>query len=152
MIDTINTICKDIAPSLGLDEALVKKVYANYWKQVKLTIASGQHTSIWLRYLGTLAVSRTKVRKHIQKLIWRIRDLKNDRGEFKRKTREQMLVESLRDLRLMCARRNDIAIAYNENIKNAAETKRHMGESIPDNAGPGEQVLLPEQDTGPGEA
>ena len=147
MIDTINTICKDIAPTLGLDEALVKKVYANYWKNVKLSIASGKHTSIWIRSIGTLAVSRTKVNKAIRKYILRIRQLRADRTALHtRKSKEQMMVELLSALNLLCARRNELAIAYNDNLKRiATKTQGRVGQQILDSPGSGEQVLQPSQ-------
>ncbi len=154
MIDTINTIVKDIAPNLGLDESLVKKVYAHYWKTVKRAVASGQHTSIWLRGVGTMAVSRTKVNKHIRRLIWRIRALQEDRTPHTRKTKEQILIEAIDDLRLMCARRNELAIAYKANKDRIYDTKakRHLGQQAPDNAGGDQSPLQSQQGTGEGEA
>lgn len=153
MIDTINTIVKDIAPNLGLDESLVKKVYAHYWKTVKRSVASGEHTSIWLRGIGTLAVSRTKVNKLIRKLIWRIRDLQVDQMPHMRKTKEQMMIEALNDLRIMCARRNEIAIAYRANLDriHATKTKRRLEQQGSNMGGPDEQDVLSQQGDGPGE-
>lgn len=157
MIDTINTICKEIAPGLDLSEALVKKVYAHYWKTVKQSVASGKYTSIWLRSIGTLAVSRTKVRKHIEKLISKIRAIKAGKAAaYTRKTQDQMLIEAMRDLALMCARRNEIAIAYCANLARIqerydAKTKRHLGQQAPDITGSYQQGVQSSQDLGPGE-
>jgi nucleoid DNA-binding protein len=155
MIDTINTICKEIAPELGLNEALVKKAYAHYWKAVKKSVASGKHTSIWLKYLGTLAVSRTKNNKQIMKLIRRARLLRDDKIPRIRKTKEQMMLEIISELHILCARRNDLAKVYNTNLKNirarhAAKTQGHMGESALDPTGSGEQIILSEQTVGTG--
>lgn len=140
MIDTINTISKSVAESMGISEQLAKKVYAYYWKSVKGHIASGQHTSLWLKHIGTLTVSRTKVNKIIKKLIKRVRDLKADKVSYPRKTKEQIMIEALTDLRILCARRNEIAIAYRANedrlkLKHEAKTKGHMGVETPDITG-----------------
>lgn len=148
MIDTINTVCKDIAPALGLPEPMVRKVYAHYWKTVRQSVASGQYTSVWLRSIGTLVISRTKVNKYIKKLINRIRFIRADKATYTRKTKEQMMHEALTDLSRMCARRNDIAKAYKANLdrlnaKHAAKTKGHMGVQAPDTSGGCEPPVLP---------
>lgn len=157
MIDTINTICKEIAPGLDLPEALVKKVYAHYWKTVKQSVASGRYTSIWLRSIGTLAVSRTKVRKHIEKLIGKIRALRADKLRvYTRKTKDQMMVELMNDLALMCARRNEIAIAYQANLerikaKHVSKIQGHLGVQAPDTTGGDQSPIQSPQSIGSGE-
>lgn len=133
MIDTIGTICKEIAPTLNRDEKLIRKVYAHYWKHVKHSVASGNYTSIWLRSIGTLAVSRTKVQKIILKLIRRLRWLDKQEELSTRKTKAQRQQETLDDLRLMCARRNEIAIIYKTNQERYdAKVAGRLGKQTPD--------------------
>lgn len=63
------------------------------------------------------------------------------------------MIEAVDDLRLMCARRNDIAIAYQANLDriHATKAKRYMGQQGTNMGGDNEQVVLPEQDSGSGE-
>jgi hypothetical protein len=114
MIDTINNVNKEVARELGIDEAIVKKINAFYWKGVKGAIASGEHTSIYLKNIGTLSISRNKLNKNILYLIKQLRFFKNTTEEFKKKTREEYIAELSEQLRKMLARRNDIAKLYRE--------------------------------------
>lgn len=122
MIDTINTITKMIVNETNESEPLVKKVYAHYWASVKEAIASGKHTSIWLRNIGTFTVSRHKVNMLIKKMIIRVRKIKTTNTTFMRKTKDQMLLETINDLKILCSLRNEIAKIYLLNIK-SNETK-----------------------------
>lgn len=133
MIDSINTICKDTALGLNLDEKLVKRAYAHYWHTTKTCVASGLYTSIWLKGIGTLTISRLKLHKAIHFLIWRLRAIKEDRKFFTRKTQAQCLQQCMDSLRLLCARRNEVANIYKYNLDRTQERydtkhKEHLEE------------------------
>lgn len=132
MIETINVVNKEVSKILKLDEELVKIVNKFYWRYgVKQAIQSGEHTSIFIRNIGTLTISRTKVNRKIVKIIGQIRTLLNPERQFKVKTREQCIEEKYVMLRTMLKRRNDIAIAYTKNNQRAKErydTKTSMGQ------------------------
>ncbi len=138
MIDTINIVNKEVSKTLGLDEDLVRIVNKFFWKQgIKRAIQSGDHTSIWIKNIGTLATSRNKVNNKIRRLIKSIRSLDQPR-DYKVKTKEQFLVEKYSQLRMLLARRNDIALAYKANKDRAHEKyklyKAGLGQQITDTA------------------
>ncbi len=147
MIDTINLVNREAARILSKDETLVKLVNRFFWKEgVKEAVQSAQHTSIRIPKIGTLVISRNKVNKKILRIIQSIRELQRPEKTFKEKTREQCLTERYTELTLMLKRRNDIAIAYKNNIdRHKAKYELHktdMGEPPVDNAGTGIKALL----------
>jgi hypothetical protein len=158
MIETINHVNKEVARELEIREDIVKKVNGFFWKEVNHTIASGAHTSIYIKGLCTLTVSRNKVNVKIYKLIREIRYFRNTSKEFKRKTRVEYLDERLDVLRLMLERRNEVAIAYKANYDRYLEKKRKkqlqndrttetgLGQQTLDSDGDSEQILFPQRD------
>lgn len=149
MIETINVINKEVAKELGIDEEKVKLVNKFFWKYgVKEAIQSCTYTSIRIKNLGTLVVSRNKVNMRIRKCIARIRELNTPGRPFKVKTKEQFMAEKYTELRLLLARRNDIAIAYRNNKIRSKDrydkaNTADMGEQAPHHAGGGiEDILL----------
>lgn len=124
MIETINIVNKEVSKTLGLDEETVRLVNKFFWRQgVKKAIQSGDHTSIWIKNIGTLAVSRNKVNGKIKRLIASIRALELPR-DYKIKTKEQFLEEKYNQLKMLLARRNDIAKAYKANKDRSHEKYR----------------------------
>lgn len=116
MIETINVVNREVSKTLGMNETLVKFINQFYWRKgVKEAIQSGQHTSVRIKNIGTLVTSRMKVNNKIVKLIRAIRELNNPERVFKEKTKKEYLDEKYKELRLMLARRNDIAKAYKTN-------------------------------------
>lgn len=159
MIETINVVNKEVSRSLGISEETVKLVNKFFWRYgVKESIQSGQHTSIRVKNIGTLVTSRNKINNRLRKIIRSIRQLKEPDREFKIKTREQYLEQQYNELRIMLARRNDIAIAYKNNKDRSKQRydkayKTDMGEQTPDHAGGGIEDLLftRDQSSGQGE-
>ena len=115
MIDTINRVNKEVARELNINEDLVSAINKFYWKEIKKTVQEAKHTSIWIRNVGTLAVSRTKLNRRIVQIIRQIRGLQNPTRVFKVKTREQCIEEKIELLKLLLIRRNDLAIIYKTN-------------------------------------
>lgn len=125
MIDTSNTVIKQVARKLNKSEDIVKKVHDYYWEEgLKVSMRSGKHTAIRVSKFGTFMVSRRKLYRLIQKYIAYIRHLRLKETEaFKRSTKEEALAKYTQDLRTLLERRNDLAILYNETKKNRQNVK-----------------------------
>lgn len=116
MIETISHINREISKELSIDESLVKSINAFYWKSIRDTVSSGEHTSIRLNSLGTYVISRRKLWIYINKLIKQIRYFrKNVDKVFKNKTREEYIEDRVNELRLILKRRDDLAKVYKIN-------------------------------------
>ncbi len=114
MIETINQINREVARELSQEENLVRSINTYYWRTLKSSISSGEYTSIWVKNVGTLVVSRNKLRKKISGLIKSIRYYKSTGKGFKNRTNQEYLLDLMIELKLMVSRRNDIAKAYKE--------------------------------------
>ncbi len=112
MIDTLYSVSKEVAKELEIDEKIVKKVNAFYWKNIADTIASGQHNAIRIKNFGSFVVSKFKLYTQIKKKIKKIKYYRTIDKDFKRKTRLEYINEQIRDLKLFLERRNEMAILY----------------------------------------
>jgi len=149
MIETINVVNREVSKTLGMNETLVKFINQFYWRKgVKEAIQSGQHTSVRIKNIGTLVTSRMKVNNKIVKLIRANRELNNPERVFKEKTKKEYLDEKYKELRLMLARRNDIAKAYKTNkdrINQKYELRKtSLGQSPPDSTSDSCKTLFDE--------
>jgi len=116
MIDTSNTVVRQVAKRLEVTEEAAKIVYDFYWREgIVGSIRSGKYTSIRASKLGTFTVSKRKLYKEIYKYIAYIRFLKaKDSNSFKRYTKEEAIQKYKKDLKLLLERRNDLANLYNK--------------------------------------
>lgn len=141
-MDTLNNVNREISKELNIPEDIVRKVNSYYWKRgVKEAISSGEHTSIRLKNIGTLAVSRHKINEKIVTLISKLRKLYVSEREFKKKTKEQVIEERKKELSLMCKRRSDIANVYLKNKQRRINVKlleTNLGQQTPDITGDSE--------------
>lgn len=130
MIDTSNTVTKQVAKALELPEDIIKKVYEFYWKEgIKESIRSGKNLSIRVAKLGTFVVSKRKVNLRIHKYIAYLRHLRlQEPSSFKRMTKEQTIEKYVDDLKLLLELRNQLAKLYIENEKNHKLFKASLGE------------------------
>lgn len=108
MIKTIASVSRKVAQKLSLNEDLVKKVNSFYWKSVKESISSGEHTSIHIKHLGTLTSSRYKLNNRIKQIIKQIRYLKTNQKDLK-------VPEKVEELKSLLRRRSELAKAYQQN-------------------------------------
>jgi hypothetical protein len=160
MIQTINNVNREVSRALSIDEDIVKKVNAYYWKHgVKEAVSSGLHTSVRLKNIGTLVTSRQKTNNKIATLIREIRYFQSSTKEFKKKTREEYIEDRLSSLRLLLVRRNELAHIYIQNQTrindkiNSKLLKVSLGEQTPDTTGDSEQITVTstDQEDGSGE-
>lgn len=102
-----DSIYKQAADELNLPVALVKRINNYYWKDVKARLSGVEHSSIFLKNIGTIVISKYKLNKMILSLIERIR-----RVEYSNKYTEKrkgLIIDAYKvNLRKLLKMRNEI--------------------------------------------
>jgi hypothetical protein len=123
---TIEYIIKKVAEKNNVDEKLVDKIIRHHWrKDIKKEMVLMNHTSIYLRYIGTITYSKIRVRQQIFKLIHKIKRVRSS-DKYTEEKREQILTNYFIYLRKLLHQRNILALNYVERgnvIKNKRISK-----------------------------
>jgi hypothetical protein len=109
----IQTVNKLIARELNKDEDLVESVNDFYWKTVRRTLSSLESTSVSLKHLGTITVSKRKIDYFIKCTIGKIRNIRKS-TKYKESTKALLLDVNMDRLKKALVRRNELATQYYE--------------------------------------
>jgi len=120
MIDTQNTVIKQVSRKTNISEETIKKVYEYYWKEgFKPAMRSGLHLSIRVAKFGTFTVSKWKLNNVIDKYIAYIEHLgKRDDSTFKKQSKEETILRYRKDLTKLLKLKVELDDLYKENKKN----------------------------------
>jgi hypothetical protein len=110
----IQIVSRLVARENNYDLDLVEEVNQFFWKEVRRSLTSMEHTSVSIKHLGTITVSKRKVDYIIKKLIKKIRDTKKS-TRLKPSTIELVLEVNYDKLRRALKQRNVLAKQYYEN-------------------------------------
>lgn len=145
MIGTISLVNREVAKVLNYNEDVIKQVNKFFWRYgVREPIRSGNYTSLFIRNLGTLTISRNKINKKIRGLIIKIRECRDPDKVFTQVIREEALEKLYDHLNILLQRRNDIAKIYiqNQEKRDAKILKTSLGKQVTDNAGSYFETIL----------
>lgn len=109
----IHTVNKLISRELNFDEKLVESINSFFWKDVRSQLSNLDSTSVAIKHLGTITVSKRKVDQFIRMTIYKIRGIKKS-VKYKESTKEIMLETHMNRLKKALIRRNELAKQYYE--------------------------------------
>lgn len=92
--------------------SIVKQVNRYYWRKgVRKNLSEANYTAIFIKNLGTIAVSQKKLRKHIFEVIEGIRKVRNSKWITPEK---KIIIEErlINNLKKLLVRRNELALLY----------------------------------------
>jgi hypothetical protein len=110
----IQIVNKLVARELNLDEDLIEKVNGFFWKEIRQKLSSLSDTSIAIKHIGTITVSKRKIDHFIRKTINKIRNIRKS-SRYKESTKALLLEFNYDRLKKALKQRNILATQYNEN-------------------------------------
>jgi len=111
----IHIVSKLVARENNLDPDLVEDVNAFFWKVgVRAALSSMDYTSVSIKHIGTITVSKRKVDQMIITLIRKIRNIRKS-TRYKQSTTELLLELNYDKLRKALKQRNILAKQFYEN-------------------------------------
>lgn len=126
----IQIVSRLVARENSFDPALVEDVNNFFWKVgVRASLSSMEYTSVSIKHLGTITVSKRKVDYMIRTLIRKIRNIRKSK-RYKQSTIELLLDTNFDKLRKALKQRNILATQYYENI---AKRTGRIRSTPPDN-------------------
>jgi|SRR5688572_8331500 len=123
-MQSIQIINKIVAREKGISEDLVEKVNKFYWKNVRATLSEFSDTSVSIKHIGTITVSRRKLNFFITQLIRKIRVIRAG-TKHKESTKALLLETNMNRLKKALVQRNIIAKLYYDEYKKRME--KHKG-------------------------
>lgn len=115
----LDYVIKKTSEDLNYPEEVVKKVLGKYWQSAYSKIISANITTIGLRHIGVLTISKFKLAIFIKKKIAFIRYLKKIRVAPEKEEKRWMKIETqMKKLRKALIHRNRIATLYCKNYEN----------------------------------
>jgi hypothetical protein len=99
---------KEVADELNLPLALVKRVNNYYWREgIKNNMSNVNFSSIFIKNLGTIVISKYKLHKEILHVIKKIRRIQE--SEKYTEAKKEFVIERYKiNLRRLLKKRNDI--------------------------------------------
>lgn len=120
----IQIVNKLIARENNYDEYLVELVNGFFWKDIRKKLSSLEHTSIAIKHIGVITISKRKVDHFIRTTIRKIRNIRKSM-RYKETTKALLLEVNYDRLRKALVQRNILATQYNENyIKRTSRIRK----------------------------
>jgi hypothetical protein len=113
----LDYVIKKTAKELGLPEIETKKLLTGYWKEVADQITRIESTTVAIRKLGVITVSKLKIRNFIFDTIRNIRSMKNSK-KYSDISKNNYIELHTRKLRNALIQRNILAKDYAEKFGN----------------------------------
>jgi hypothetical protein len=113
----LDFVIKKTAIDLNLPESEVKIVIEGWWQQVYNEVANVKSTTIAIRKVGVITVSKLKVRTFILNTIRKIRSTKISK-RFSEDNKEKYIAKYKKRLRNALVQRNILAKDYAEQFGN----------------------------------
>lgn len=110
----IKIVSRIVARENNYDPDLTEDVNDFFWKETRRLLSSMEYTSVSIKHLCTITVSKRKVDYAIKKLIGKIRSIRKS-TRFKPSTVELLLEQNFDKLRKALKQRNILAKQYYEN-------------------------------------
>jgi len=110
----IKIVSRIVARENNYDPDLTEDINDFFWKETRKLLSSMEYTSVSIKHLCTITVSKRKVDYTIRKLIGKIRSLRKT-TRFKPSTVELLLEQNFDKLRKALKQRNILAKQYYEN-------------------------------------
>lgn len=105
----------EVARSKGLDYKLVRDINKWFWSQgVRRNMSEATHRSIYIRFIGTITMSRAKLNREILKIIRAIRYTRS-RKFIRESSRDMILEQKYTIIRSLLWHRNQFAIERRAN-------------------------------------
>lgn len=121
---SIQIINKIVAREKNIKEDLVEKINKFYWKKVRAALSDFSDTSVSIKHIGTITISRRKLNFFIKKLIGKIRVIRAG-NRHKESTKALLLETNYNKLKKALVQRNIIANLYYDEYKKRME--KHKG-------------------------
>lgn len=112
----INFVIKKVSEDSGLPRDQVKIVITKYWDEIYRRILSLDDTTIAIRHVGVITVSKFKLNKYISKRIHKIRTVRG--SDFTERKKEYLLTHHYERLKKALIKRNELAIQYSHDKNN----------------------------------
>lgn len=97
-----------VAVEYNLSPELVKKVNNFFWKEgVKYSLSNVKHTSVFIKNIGTIVISKYKLNKELSLLIKKMRNIKNS-NKYTEKRKNSILEGYKINFRKLWTKRNEI--------------------------------------------
>jgi hypothetical protein len=122
---SIQIINKIIAREKNISEDLVEKINKFYWKKVRAALSDFSDTSVSVKHIGTITVSRRKLNFFILQLIRKIRVIRAG-TKHKESTKALLLETNINKLRKALVQRNIIAKLYYEDYQARVEKYKRV--------------------------
>lgn len=126
----IQIVSRLVARENNYDPDIVEDVNNFFWKEVRGSLTSMEYTSVSIKHLCTITVSKRKVDYIIKKLIGKIRSLRKS-TRLKQSTIDLLLDSNFEKLRKALKQRNILAKQYYENY---AKRSSRIREASPNNS------------------
>ena len=104
------------ASELGIPEEKVKIVLMEYWRTATSRLINLDATTVSIRHVGNMTVSRYKLYNYIRKRIEKIRFVK-DYDKYDEEKRKELLEYNLSKLRKALVQRDILARYYQKRFK-----------------------------------
>lgn len=109
----LQTVNKLIAREQGRNENEVEQINDFFWKEVRRKLSSFESTSVSIKHIGTITVSKRKVDQYIKTTIRKIRAIRVS-TKYKPATQALLLDVNMNRLKKSLIRRNELAKQYYE--------------------------------------
>lgn len=109
----IQTVSKLIARELEYDENEIERINDFFWKAVRRKLSNLESTSVSIKHIGTITVSKRKVDQFIKTTIGKIRSIRKS-VRYKPSTQALLLDINFDRLRKALIKRNELAKQYYE--------------------------------------
>ena len=113
----LDYVIKKTARELNLPEAETKKLLTAYWKEITDQITRIESTTVAIRKLGVITVSKLKIRNFISHTIRAIRKMKTSK-KYSDVTKEAYVQNHTKKLKNALVQRNILAKDYAEKFGN----------------------------------
>lgn len=105
----LKDISKAQVKTFGRSQKELEAIHNFFWRDgVKKNLSQANHRSIYIKHLGTITVSRYKLRVFISEEIEKIRNIKKN-TRFSEARKAAILADRLANLKQLCMRRDEIA-------------------------------------------
>lgn len=116
----IQTVSKLTARDLNYDEKEVERVNDFFWKEVRRKLSTLESTSITIKHIGTITVSKRKIDQYIKNIIKKIRSIRVS-TKYKQSTQALLLDVNMDRLKKALVQRNILAKQYYETYAKRSE-------------------------------